>query len=360
MAIYYSFFTTWRKESKDLVFRTEDGWKPVTSPSSEFTLKFFATEELAKRDFYKLLFDNPDFRIGEITNTDKITNTKTKKEPKDKSAKEKPPIVKVEMKQDLEKRNEIIEKVSLEYNKIYTMDCMKFMAQVPDNFFHYTFTSPPYNVGKRISFGEHNKIYKDNEEMYDLYEDKMTPEEYENWLFSVIDECIRVTERHVFVNIQMLARNKKTIFRIYHRYENNLKELFIWNKTIASPNIQKKIVTSAFEKIFCFSKDNPDNRLFSDANFDPKFRNVITGLNSSQNKFKELNKATFPMYLPRTFMKNFGQEGDLWFDPFSGTGTTFHGARIEKRNFIGTELDGRQSDVTEKRVKEEDSKLKLF
>lgn len=139
----------------------------------------------------------------------------------------------------------------------------------------------------------------------------------------------------------------------------NIKDMIIWNKTIASPHINKKIMTSAFEFIFVFSNSSPEKRTFEDSHFDSKFRNVITGVNSSQNKYRTLNKATFPLYLPRKIMQQFGKPGDIWYDPCSGTGTTFHAAVLENKNFLGTELDIEQCNATNDRIRTENGKIKI-
>lgn len=345
--VFYSFYTDRSKKPEFLVFRTEDelGYSVMQS-----NIKLFDSQPQAQSDFFKLLWDNENYRIGEYFDTEK----KTKKE---KSTKESKP--KVEVIKETPSYKILPSDYKLELNKVYNLDCMVFMKTVPDKFFDYVFTSPPYNAGKRTSHGKNNAIYADDENMYALYEDALNNDEYEEWLFGIIDELLRITKKHIFFNIQRLGNNKKTIDKIFWKYSKNMKEVFIWNKTIASPHINKKIVTSAFEFIFCLSNDEPEKRTFNDGNFDGKFRNVITGVNASQNKHREHNKATFPLYLPRTFIKNFGKKKDIWFDPFNGTGTTYHACEIEGRDYVGTEIDDNQVDVSENRVEQEQSKLKI-
>ncbi len=341
--VFYSFYTDRSKNIANLHYRTED-----ESGMSKFqsNLKFFDNKLEAEADFRKLLWDNEDYRTGEYFDTEKKVKGEKKQKP-------------VEVVKETPSYKILPSDYKLELNKVYNLDCMIFMATVPDKFFDYVFTSPPYNAGVRTSHGKNNAIYADDENMYNMYEDAMTNDDYEIWLFGIIDELLRITKKHIFFNIQRLGNNKKTVDKIFWKYGKYLKEVFIWNKTIASPHINKKIVTSAFEYIFCFSNDEPDKRSFNDGNFDGKFRNVITGVNSSQNKHRTLNKATFPLYLPRTFVKNFGKKKDIWFDPFNGTGTTFHACELEGRDYVGTEIDNNQVDVSEDRVEMEKGKLKI-
>jgi len=304
-------------------------------------------EDGAQKDFFRLLMDNEDFRIGEYFDTEK--NKKKVSEKKQQT--EKP-------NRD-ERYKTIPTDFSIELNKVYNLDCLLFMKQLPNKYLDYILTSPPYNAGERTSHGKNNAIYKDDTSMYNFFEDKMLDDEYEKWIFEIIDEGLRVVKKHIFFNIQMLGNNKETICKIFGRYATKIKDVIIWNKTIASPHIVPGIMNSAFEFIFIFSNDEPEKRKFYDANFQGNFRNVITGVNSSQNKYRHLNKATFPLYLPRTIIQKFGKPGDIWYDPFSGTGTTFHACLLERRDFLGTEIDIDQVESTNKRIFLEESAQKL-
>ena len=48
--------------------------------------------------------------------------------------------------------------------------------------------------------------------------------------------------------------------------------------------------------------------------------------------------AAFPIDLPRFFIKAFSDEGDVWIDPFLGSGSTIIAAYLEKRIGLGIEL----------------------
>lgn len=340
--VFYSFYTTWSKEPDSLVYRTEDnfgGRSPL-----QVNMMMFPTKELAELDFFRLLWDEPDLRICEYFDTEK--------------GKKKPQKEKLLIDRD-ERYKTLPSDFQIELNKVYCLDCLLFMKELPDKFLDYILTSPPYNAGERTSHGKNNAIYKDDESMYNLYEDKMGDDEYEKWIFSIIDEGLRVVKKHIFFNIQMLGGNKDTVCKIFGRYFHKIKDVIIWNKTIASPHIVPGIMNSAFEFIFIFSNDEPEKRKFYDANFQGNFRNVITGVNSSQNKYRHLNKATFPLYLPRTIIQKFGKPKDIWYDPFSGTGTTFHACLLEQRDFLGTEIDIEQCESTNKRIFIEESALKF-
>src|SRR5438067_13632344 len=53
----------------------------------------------------------------------------------------------------------------MELNKVYTLDCVKGLAQIDGGSIDLAFADPPFNIG-----------YK-----YDIYDDRRAAEEYLNW-----------------------------------------------------------------------------------------------------------------------------------------------------------------------------------
>lgn len=336
--IYYSFYTDRNKNPASLVYRTEKGYSPLM-----MEMKMFDTEDNARRDFYSLFYDNEDYRFCEYGDTDK------KKRLKRGNA-----SAKIPERQDVEKVwKEIPADFKLELNKTYNIDCLAFMKQLPDGYVDYVITSPPYNVGQRNDRGE-------KYDLYNVHEDEQTDDEYEKWLFMVIDELLRVTKRHIFFNIQMLGNNKRTVMRMCGIYADKIKDRMIWNKKIAPPHILKGTMNSKFEDIFIFSNDFPEKKNFTDGNFQGTFTNVMEGIGGHQNPYPELNRATFPLYLPQTILSKFGEPGYIVYDPFGGTGTTALAAVLEKKQFIATEIDIAQCKAADERIYNENARLKLF
>lgn len=321
--VYYSFYLDDRRRPEDLRYRTQEGFT-----DSIATAFVFENQAAAEKNLFSYFLDNEDFRFGKY-------HVLPGTEPKSKKSKPKSNEI---------KRYQIVpDDFSLALNKVYHLDCLTFMSQIPGQYYDHVITSPPYNVGTR-----HNG--KDNESMYGQYEDDMTESEYEGWLFNVIDELLRTTKQHIFFNIQMLGRNKETILRMQGKYAKYIKDIIIWNKAIAPPHIQPGVMNSKFEFIFIFSNDFPEKKKFTVANWSQgSFSNVIEGMNASQNQFSHLNKATFPTYLPRTLMQKFCTKGQLIYDPFNGTGTVAEACAIEGMDFIGTDIDDAQLKATVKR-----------
>jgi len=216
----------------------------------------------------------------------------------------------------------------MEINKLHHADCLLTLSKTEDKFFDMTITSPPYNVGGGSS-----------EKYVGGYEDKRSDEEYFSWLCRIIDELLRTNKKHIFFNIQMLSNNKDVVMELMYKYKHNLKDIIIWNKRQGIPN-GGGVMSSMFEFIFIFSNVTPRTRQFYDANIVGGFFNVINGRSAAhENNYSDIHKATMPLYIPMTILQKFGQEGEIIYDPFGGTGTTAVASIKSKRNWVLSEIN---------------------
>lgn len=67
-----------------------------------------------------------------------------------------------------------------------------------------------------------------------------------------------------------------------------------------------------------------------------------------------------PLDIPRYFMINFGNDGDIWYDPYMGTGTTAVAAVIENKNYLGSEISKEYCDLANSRLYEYKNQKTLF
>jgi DNA modification methylase len=237
----------------------------------------------------------------------------------------------------------------MKLNKIYNESNLDTMARMPDKSIDYVLTSPPYNVKT-----ERIKKYKD-------FKDGFSQEQYFDQQKELITELLRVTKNHIFYNIQMLSGNKFALHKLIGHFSNNIKEMIIWHKGFGEPAISENVFNSGFEYIIVFSNDEPNKRYFNDANFKRGTQsNVFKILNSHSNPFANVHKAIMPLDIPRYFMINFGNENDVWYDPYMGTGTTAIAAIEEKRNWVGSEISKEYVDLANKRLQPYLNQTTLF
>ncbi len=233
--------------------------------------------------------------------------------------------------------------MTIELNKIYCMDALELLKQMPDQSVDLICTSPPYNTGNK-SLGYHPNS-KTGDKFYDEYDDNIDEHTYYKFLFDIIKESIRVS-RYTFWNMQMLSNNKDTIIRLLHDFKDNLKDVFIWEKQAVSQIIKGRMA-KGYEFVFVFAKDC--SMTFEYRNF-PKNEYVP----NIQTWFKKdaipEHHATFPINLPRYFIQNFSKEGDLILDYFVGSGTTIIASKQLNRNYIGCDISQKYVDICLKRL----------
>ena len=142
-------------------------------------------------------------------------------------------------------------------------------------------------------------------------------------------------------------------------FNEQLKDIIVWDKGVAQPAMQKQVLNRQTEFILIFETDYPISRQFKYANFERGTLNDLWDIKRDISTNKNHN-ATFPINLIRKILINFTNENDIIYDPFMGTGTTAIASLIEKRKFIGSEIDKDYTDFANNRVLNYKSQTKLF
>ena len=190
-----------------------------------------------------------------------------------------------------------------------------------------TFTSPPYNAG-HLSTGR-----SQDSEKYLNDEDQRCDDDYLKFLSDNLDILLDVSDE-VFYNIALLSGSKRTVIRLLDKYADKFKDMVYWKKTNPVPAIAKNIISSAVEWIMAFG-NNP-SRSF---NHDPGiYYGVIEGP-KGYSEFKDIHRATFPLYLPIHIIDTFTDEGATVLDCFGGTGTTLMACEQKGRTCYMMEIE---------------------
>jgi site-specific DNA-methyltransferase (adenine-specific)/modification methylase len=225
-----------------------------------------------------------------------------------------------------------------------------FVGQV-----HTTITSPPYNMNLRIKYGKYLKRTEKSKisTKYKNFSDDLSMEEYYEFNKEVIHYLLQISDL-VFYNVQFLTGNKRALFKLMGEFNEQIKEVIIWNKVNAQPAMGEKVLNSQYEVILVFDKDNAISRKFDTATFD---RGTLSNVWDIK-RGKKLNKehgAVFPEELVEKILHNFTKPGDVVLDPFMGTGTVGVVCNRLKRWFIGIELDEDYFNFAKERIEIEES-----
>lgn len=200
---------------------------------------------------------------------------------------------------------------------------------------HMSFTSPPYNVGHNLGYEGKESKYENDSDNLDNY----------------VDLIVKTTNlsleyaKDVFVNIQLLANNKRDVLKWLAELSNNFKDIFFWKKLQVQPAMASNVANSQVEIICLFGKDN-NSRSWGNKVWRGNFSNSIeTNSASRENKNSETHNATFPVELPLKFISHAYTENSIVLDLFLGTGSTLIAAQKTSRICYGMELDPNYTDV---------------
>jgi len=199
------------------------------------------------------------------------------------------------------------------------------------------FTSPPYNVGS-LNIDE----IEETRPKYNSYDDNKTGEEYYNFISTNVKLMLE-NAKEVFYNIGLVENNKRQIILLLNEFIAQFKDIIYWKKSTVAPHIQSGIINNLVEFILCFGNGK---RKFENAQFSQgTYWNVIEGPNASGNKYSNIHKATFPIYLPSNIIENFSPKNGTVIDCFGGTGTTLIACEQLNRTCYMMEIDPVYCDV---------------
>jgi site-specific DNA-methyltransferase (adenine-specific) len=242
--------------------------------------------------------------------------------------------------------------------KIYNQDCLEYLNNSKENFVDIVVTSPPYNLDKK----------------YNLYRDKITQENYINWLSSISIKIKSILKDNgsFFLNVGFRNDNPLIHFKLIEEISKTfiLQNTIIWAKSITVnnegyghfiPNNSKKHLNNLFEYVFHFTKDgnkeihrNSIGVPYKDKRNMERFKNNLNKGDvrcagniwfiphrTIKNKQERKNHPTiFPEELVRRcVLLNGYNENTTLLDPFLGSGTSLKVCKNLNIYGIGIEID---------------------
>lgn len=208
----------------------------------------------------------------------------------------------------------------MELDKIYNMDCLVGMKDIPDKSVDCIITDPPYEFETRGA-GFHKK-----RDYYDEIADQGLADGIDESYLVEMERIMKKTNIYLFCN-------KNQLRMYFNFYKEKNCDLLVWHKLNPIPVVNNKYL-SDLEYIF-FARDK-GVRLGGDYSTLSK---VYTS-NVNKGDLNTWGHPTIkPLSLVQRLMLNSTQEGGVILDPFMGSGTTAIACIKEKRHFIGFELN---------------------
>jgi DNA modification methylase len=196
------------------------------------------------------------------------------------------------------------------------------------------FTSPPYGASNVAKLRDHYiKGREKRRSFYTSHDD--APGE---WL-SLMDRwiaAIRPTVDAVIVNVQLLADNKRQLVEWLYASREDLCDVIVWDKGHAAPQMQRNVLSNAFEFVLVFGGNGSRAIPFGDFR---SLLNVVRINPKGQNEYGGEHRAVMPVALPIWVFTQLCPRATTCLEPFAGTGTTLIAAEQAARQCLAIEIE---------------------
>lgn len=250
----------------------------------------------------------------------------------------------------------------MEINKIYNENCLDTMAKMPDNFLDLTVTSPPYDNlrdYKGYTFDFVNianglyRVTKDGGVVVWVVGDQTknfneTGTSFKQALY------FKAVGFNLLDTMIYYKQNYAPAYPTLRRYANQFEYMFVFSKgrpnTFNAKQLEKKD-HSPNKKISMRQRDGSMiKRVVDCSTRDTKDASNVWEY-SPCGKRDNNHPAPFPEKLANDHIISWSNENDLVYDPFMGSGTTAKMAKLNKRNYIGSEIAEEYCKIAEERIK---------
>lgn len=198
-------------------------------------------------------------------------------------------------------------------NNIYNEECLAGMKKMKDKSVDMILTDIPYGVVNRKDNGLRNL-------------DKENADILKNDLGELLDEFVRVCKGQIVV---FCGKEQFSLIYDYFARLKGTTRPIVWEKTNPSPMNGQHVYLSGVELAVWFK---PRGRKV----FNAHCKNTVLKHSNGSRKIHPTQKN---VKLFEELILDNTQENELVLDPFMGSGTTAVACILNKRNYVGFELD---------------------
>lgn len=232
-----------------------------------------------------------------------------------------------------------------EYGSLYQSDCIEVMKNMDNDSVDLIFADPPFNLGKKYESG---------------MDDYLSEEEYLLWTETWLLECVRILKPGGSLFIYNLPYWQTQIANILNKYLNFRHWIALYMRGLMP--VSGKLLPSHYGLLYYVKGERPSvfnkQRIpmptcrhcggeihdYGGKKKDLDFAglsiaDVWTDIHPVRHKkFKNRASNELPVKLLHRVISLASNEGDIVFDPFGGSGTTYAVAECLRRHWIGCEI----------------------
>ena len=220
--------------------------------------------------------------------------------------------------------------------KLYNMNCIDAMKEIPSDSIDLVLTDPPYNLGLFMKKRATNlKAMRDNFFVAAGWDD-LAFEDWVNEMDVMFGELARIIKSRGSVIIFMSIIKVETIIKIAEKHGFYYKTTGIWHKKNPMPrNMNLHFINSTEAWVyFIFNGHtgtfNNQGKAFHDF--------IETSVTPAGERIFGKHPTQKPVQLMEYFITLLSNEGDIVFDPFSGSASSGVAALKNRRKYIGAEI----------------------
>ena len=254
---------------------------------------------------------------------------------------------------------------------LYRANCLEFMDSLieknPNGKFSMIFADPPYflsNGGITCQSGKMVKVDKGD------WDKSSGPEVNHEFNLSWLSRCQKLLNPNGTLWVSGTHHVIHSVGFAMQQLQMKILNDISWEKPNPPPNLSCRYFTHSTETIIWAAKHEKSKHVFNydDMRTENGGKQMKTVWNIKPPAQKEKKHGKHPTQKPVRLLDRLiaasTQEGDLVFDPFSGSATTGVSAISQGRQFVGCELEEEFIDIAISRVREaiedkENAELKL-
>ena len=231
-------------------------------------------------------------------------------------------------------------------NTIIQDDNIKTMKKMPDNSLDVIFADPPYNMQLEKQLIRYNGTEFSG--VNDDWDKFASLEAYDKFSKKWISESLRLLKKDGSLWVMGSFHNIHRIGTILQNMGCWIINEITWVKSNPVPNFMGTRFVNAHETLLWVTKSKDSKFTFNYKTMKKlnggkqmkstwTFSTSIGGERLKDSAGKKVHSTQKPLKLLERVILASSKIGDCVMDPFSGTGTTAHAAKLHGRNYIGIE-----------------------